>query len=190
MDAQQEQANEKSDRTWRRWEAFCQNQLPSSNSLLDGVPSRERIYFVRTFLGVLRDGNFHLDGTFLRFNPKGMAGSTVRVAASHLSSSFRMRGRCCPMHSETDQKVRLEEFSKLFRAFDRISKPVKQQKALTPKFLRALGVSGNELIVNSTRDHAIDLIIGGYFFACRICEIVKTPTEGRTKTCRLRCIIF
>jgi len=39
-------------------------------------------------------------------------------------------------------------------------------------------------------DQAIDLLIGGYFFACQICEIAKTPTSGRTKKCRLRNIVF
>ena len=49
---------------------------------------------------------------------------------------------------------------------------------------------GSQNIQNSARDQAIDLLIGGYFFACRICEIAKTPIPGRTKKCRLRNIEF
>jgi len=39
-------------------------------------------------------------------------------------------------------------------------------------------------------DHAIDLIIGGFFFACKICEVAKTPKPGLTKRLKLRNIVF
>ena len=45
-------------------------------------------------------------------------------------------------------------------------------------------------MVNTPDDHAVDLIVGAFFFAMRSCEYVHTPTPGRTKIARLRCLIF
>ena len=94
------------------------------------------------------------------------------------------------MHYETDQKLYISEISKLFKAFEQTGPPTKKQKALTPRFLRFLGARGRKRIINSAVDHAIDLIIGGFFFACRICEVAKTPKPGLTKRLRLRNIVF
>ena len=53
-----------------------------------------------------------------------------------------------------------------------------------------MGLRSHKRIRNSALDHAIDLLIAGYFFACRICEIAKTQIPGQTKLCRLRCLTF
>ena len=119
-----------------------------------------------------------------------MAASTIISARSALSLSFRVRIRECPLHQATNQKEYLGEIVKLFKAFERISPPTEQQKAISPRFLKCLGYMGSDIIQNLARDHVIDLIIGRYFFACRICEIAKTPQPGRTRKCQLRCVIF
>ena len=77
---------------------------------------------------------------------------------------------------------------------DNVAAPPKRQKAITPKFLRYLCRQGTSKdpskITSDAHDHAIDLIVGGFFFATRPCEIVKTPEPGKTKTLRIRNLTF
>ena len=95
-----------------------------------------------------------------------------------------------PLHLLSNQDALLPELELQFRAFDNKDSPAQQQKVISPKFLWILGLIRSNQIQNSTMDQAVDLLIGGYFFACQICEIAKTPTPGRTKKCRLRNIVF
>ena len=39
-------------------------------------------------------------------------------------------------------------------------------------------------------DHPVDIIIGGFFFATRPCEVVLTKAPGRTKTLEMRDLVF
>lgn len=73
---------------------------------------------------------------------------------------------------------------------DKLTPPPKKQKAVTPKFLRFLHLNGSNRLQPCPIDHAIDLLIGGFFFATRPCEIVLTKQPGKTKTLRLRDIVL
>lgn len=76
-------------------------------------------------------------------------------------------------------------------AFDNADGPVKRQKALTPKFLRKLHLLGATTDIRSNvYDHAVDLIIGAYFYAMRSCEYVKPTKPGKTKMLCLRHLLF
>ena len=78
----------------------------------------------------------------------------------------------------------------LFRAFDNIDPPPNRQKAITPRFLRALHKLGGAGIRPNTYDHTVDMIIGAFFFAMRSCEYCIPTTPGRTKTLCLRHLVF
>jgi hypothetical protein len=78
----------------------------------------------------------------------------------------------------------------LLRAFDNISPPEARQKAITPKLLRRLWRFSADSTRADLYDHAVDLVIGAFFFAMRPCEFVKTPSRGRTRIARLRCLTF
>jgi hypothetical protein len=85
----------------------------------------------------------------------------------------------------------LPSFTALFKALDNIGDPPNRQKAITPKFLRYLHRLGSDGPPKACAiDHAIDLLIAGFFFATRPCEIVRTKSPGKTKTLELRDIIF
>lgn len=65
-----------------------------------------------------------------------------------------------------------------------------RQKAATPKFLRYLYQMRSCSESSCPLDHAVDLLIGGFFFAVRPCEIVLTKAPGKTRTLRLKDITF
>ena len=45
-----------------------------------------------------------------------------------------------------------------------------------------------EIMAYAPDEHAVDLVVGAFFFVMRLCEYVHTPTPGRTKIARLRCL--
>jgi hypothetical protein len=118
-----------------------------------------------------------------------MVAWTLRGATSALAAAFRDRIKSSPLHLQDG--IRLVPAVRSFlQAFDNISPPEQRQKAVTPKLLRKLWAlsEGNDRA--DRYDHAIDLLIGSFFFAMRPRKFVKTTTRGRPKVARLRCIIF
>jgi hypothetical protein len=79
----------------------------------------------------------------------------------------------------------------LLRAYDNVDPPPNRQKAATPKLFRCLWKFACTTKARANvYEHAVDLIIGAYFFAMRPCEFVKTPRPGRTKRAKLGTLIF
>ena len=79
------------------------------------------------------------------------------------------------------------------KAFENVDPPTSQQRAITPKFLRAMfdmSGAGCEAAKDSVLAISADIAIVAFFFAMRSCEITSTPTPGRTKIIRLRGIVF
>ena len=81
----------------------------------------------------------------------------------------------------------------LLKAFDNEDPARNQQRAITPKLLRAMyTMAGAD--AETTRDSELaivaDLAIMGYFYAMRSCEFTQTPQRGRTKLIRLSGIVF
>eukprot|EP00546_Thalassionema_frauenfeldii_P003434 CAMPEP_0178937828 /NCGR_PEP_ID=MMETSP0786-20121207/25985_1 /TAXON_ID=186022 /ORGANISM="Thalassionema frauenfeldii, Strain CCMP 1798" /LENGTH=155 /DNA_ID=CAMNT_0020616465 /DNA_START=105 /DNA_END=569 /DNA_ORIENTATION=+ len=94
------------------------------------------------------------------------------------------------MHHNHNSKL-LPSLSALFRAFDNVDPPEHRQKASTPKFLRHLFRFGQtKLIRPNIYDHAVDIIIGNFFFASRSCEYAIPPRPGKTQTLCLHHIKF
>jgi hypothetical protein len=76
-----------------------------------------------------------------------------------------------------------------------VDDPPNCQRAITPRFLRHLHRLSSSLSLSDpvracVLDHAVDIIIGGFFFATRPCEVVLTKTPGRTKTLEMRDLAF
>ena len=176
LDSRTEASNERCDRTWRRWNSFCQRQCEGLSPLLSGVPTRDSTLLFKGFFEMLRAGRFKVSGEFQGLRKRPVVGSTLRGARGDLSSAFKRRIGWNPLHLPTNQAALLPELDLQFRAFDNKDPPAQQQKTIFPKFLRILGLIGSNRIQNSATDQAIDLLIGGYFFARQICEIAKTPT--------------
>jgi hypothetical protein len=81
----------------------------------------------------------------------------------------------------------------LLKAFDNIDPPKKQQKAITPKLLRAMyKTSGTGLPAtnNTAQAAAAGLAIMAFFFAMRSCEYTTVREPGRTKTLDVAHILF
>ena len=81
----------------------------------------------------------------------------------------------------------------LLKAFDNTDPPKNQQRAITPKLLRAMAtLSGLLLPTTANTLYAIvtDLAIMAYFFAMRSCEFTTTRTPGRTKVINLGGVVF
>jgi len=78
----------------------------------------------------------------------------------------------------------------LLQACDNISPPEKKQKAVTVKLLRKLWRLASSRLRANLHDHAIDLIIGAFFFAMRSCEYTITKLPGKTKVMRLKSVRF
>jgi hypothetical protein len=79
----------------------------------------------------------------------------------------------------------------LFKAFENMDPPTKQQKAITPKLLRKLLESSqHSALLDTAPAVAADIVTGGFFFATRSCEYSKTPVPGKTKCLDLDGILF
>ena len=81
----------------------------------------------------------------------------------------------------------------LLKAFDNEDPAKNQQRAITPKLLRAMYLmAGADGVATQDSEFAIiaELVIMGYFYAMRSCEFTRTPQRGRTKLIRLRGIVF
>ena len=76
----------------------------------------------------------------------------------------------------------------MLRGYEKEDPPPKRQKAVTPALLLDL-VSYAKGLPNWAK-HAADLIVGGYFFAMRVCEFCSTENPGRTRKLTLGDVVF
>ena len=97
-----------------------------------------------------------------------------------------------PMHDTGS--THLKPFVRsLLKAYDNEDPAKSQQRAITPKLLRAMFLmSGARTPITKDTPFAIiaELAIMAYFFAMRSCEFTLTPQRGRTKIIRLRGVVF
>ena len=64
----------------------------------------------------------------------------------------------------------------MLRGYEKEDPPPKRQKAVTPALL--LDLVGYAKGFSEWAEHAADLIVGGYFFAMRVCEFCSTESPG------------
>ena len=188
-DSVQPKTNEDRDRTWRRWLGYG-DQAGILDPFLSDLSQQERELLLRSFLNTYQVAHWHQSGTLLGTTTKALAGASVRTATGHLASAFRDNFQQSPLHVSNSSRL-LPSFSALFKALDNLGDPPNRQRAVTPKFMRYLHRLGSPGSPKACAiDHAVDLLIAGFFFATRPCEIVRTKNPGRTKTLELRDIIF
>jgi hypothetical protein len=188
LDSVQEGAHETRDRTWRRWSYFC-DDVGVVDPLLHDLSTDEQELVLRAFHVCLRVSEFTKTGFVSGIRKKPMVVSTLRGATSALAAAFRDHIKSSPLHLE-DRVRMLPSIRALLRAFNNISPPEARQKAVTPKLLCRLWRFSAASTRADLYDHAVDLVIGAFFFAMRPCEFVKTPLQGRTRIAQLRCIVF
>jgi hypothetical protein len=76
----------------------------------------------------------------------------------------------------------------MLRGYEKEDPPPRRQKAVTPALLLDLVEYAKSL--SSWAKHTADLIVGGYFFAMRVCEFCSTERPGRTRKLTLGDIVF
>ena len=134
---------------------------------LSDFPAQERELLLRSFLSTYQVAHWDKSGSFLGTNKKALAGATVRTAAGHLAAAFRDSFKLSPLHVPDGPRL-LPSFTALFKALDNIGDPPNRQRAITPKFLRYLHRLGSPGPPKACAiDHAVDLLIAGFFFATR-----------------------
>lgn len=144
-----------------------------------------------TFLELYRESKFTQPGEIIGECKEPLAGVTIRQATLSLAKTFSNSFGWSPFHDKGDYNRRLtEDYNNLLKAYENVTPNMKLQKAITQDLLRCLAQSSPFSVTNDTKDHAIDLAIGLYFFAMRSCEYSKTPTPGKTKMITLGGIKF
>jgi hypothetical protein len=151
--------------------------------LLVGIPDSSKELIIRSFLCTYQVSHWDRSGRILGTNPKALAGTTVQTAAGHLATAFRDSFQPSPLHVSDGSRL-FSTVAALFKAIDNVDDPPK------PKFLRYLQQLRSTEKHPCTIDHAVDLLTGGFFFATRPCEIVRTKDPGQTKTLSLRNLHF
>jgi hypothetical protein len=116
--------------------------------------------------------------------------STVRDAASQLATAFRDRYQRSPLHVNGSTKL-LPSVRAFLRAFDNVDPLQNRQRAVTPKFLKALLAYCQATYArDSIQCHAADLMVAAFFFAMRACEYTRTARPGHTKIAVIKYVIF
>ncbi|KAI2509039.1 hypothetical protein MHU86_5415 [Fragilaria crotonensis] len=145
-----------------------------------------------SFLQCYRVSTWSTNGDVTGTRPRPLVASTVRQAAGHLAAAFRNDLRPSPIHVTGSSHLR-PFIRALFRSYENDDPPRNQQRAITPKLLRAMYLTaGTSVEITRDTEFAIisELAIMAYFFAMRSCEFTLTPQTGRTRIVRLRGITF
>ena len=171
---------------------FCMHSRDPSDPFLILLSFDERELFVKDFLQCYRTTDWTLAGSVAGVRQKPVVAGTIRKAAGRLAAAFRSNMRDSPMHIKAGPNLR--PFVKsLLKAYENEDPPKYQQRAITPKLLRAMfTASGAGLPATKGTRLAIitELAIVAFFYAMRSCEITQTPRPGRTKPIRLGGVVF
>jgi hypothetical protein len=180
-DSRTEGANEKVDRTWKRWKSFLHAIHFDDDIFLDSVSPINRIHISKCFFQSLKSGSFQSGRKIISAsNQRELLGRTVREAIGHLAEKFRSNNRPSPVHIPDNPNVLHYELRALIQSWKNTDRGVNREAALTPKHLRFIHKQAT-----SRKDQVLlqqaNLLIGAFFFACRSCEYSKVQNRGRTK---------
>ena len=194
FDGQQESSNESYDRLWRRWKGYCDHVGYRGDVYLDKLSIDERGLFTKAFLSFYQTAEWSKSGEPSGTRAEPLVSNTLRQATSNLATAFRLSVRQSPVHVQGSSHLH-PTIRRLLRAGDNTDPPKAQQRAITPKLLRAMyhraGRRGGGVVEGDTRSAVVaDIAIIAYFFAMRSCEITTTPQRGRTKIVRLSGVTF
>ena len=188
----QESSNEDGDRTWRRWRGFQRSIGFTGDPFLADLSLVEQNLLAKAFLQAVRTCRWGPDGTPLGLRPNQVVANTVRQAASSLGASFRGHFQQSPFHLPGSPNLRPVVRS-LLAAFTNADPAARQQRAITPKLLRAMfSMAGVDQAASHDSNFATisELAIVGFFYAMRSCEVTTTPTPGRTRIIALGGVVF
>ena len=192
FDGRQEGSNEVYDRTWRRWEGYCEHVGYAGDNYLTLLSVDEQELFLRAFLDFYRMANWDTHGRPAGTRKEPVVASTLRKTTSNLASAFRQHIGQSPLHLPGSSNMR--PFVRMWlKACDNGDPPKRRQRAITPQLLRSMyerSGCGTEGENDSEAAIAAEVAIVAYFIAMRSCEITETPEPGRTKITRLRGVTF
>jgi len=102
----------------------------------------------------------------------------LRKIITAIGQTIILRGMNDQANPFTDGSGKLRYVvSSILHSYDKVDIPTKHMSPLTPSYLR--------LILSSAKSprqlFIAHLIIGAFFFACRVCEYTTTPNEPRSK---------
>jgi hypothetical protein len=146
------------------------------------LSSDEQELVLRAFLVCLRVSDFTASGSVCGLRKRPMVASTLRDATSALAAAFRDRIQSSPHHLQDGIRL-VPAVRALLRAFDNILPPEQRQKAITLKLLRKLWEISEASDRADLYNHAVDLLIGAFFFAMRIREdAIRRMNQSRPPT--------
>jgi hypothetical protein len=152
-----------------------------------------RVLLVRSFLTCYRTAKWSSrSGEIEGQRKQPVVASTVRQAASNLTTAFRNNLQPSPLHLANSAQL-LPSARALFQAFANADPAAKCQHAITPKLLRGmyqLAGLGFPATHDTPAAIAADLAIAGFFFAMQSCENTTTPKPGCTRTVTMDGITF
>lgn len=157
---------------------------------LHHLSPHSKTLLVKAFLSVLWISTWDRAGNLLGEGEKPIQGLSIRAAASNLAALFWEHIGTIPLHIQDQTKLH-PLLKALLQACDKVDPPPNCQKALTPKFLWHLfAFSSDHHLWANAYEHAVDLIIGSFFYAMRACEYVLPLKPGKTKTLCLHHVTF
>ncbi|KAI2504383.1 hypothetical protein MHU86_10062 [Fragilaria crotonensis] len=161
---------------WRRWIGFGRHTGYTADPFLALLSNNERELYTKAFLQCYRVSTWSTNGDVTGTRPRPLVASTVRQAAGHLAAAFRNDLRPSPIHVTGSSHLR-PFIRALFRSYENDDPPRNQQRAITPKLLRAMYLTaGTSVEITRDTEFAIisELAIMAYFFAMRSCEFTLT----------------
>ena len=127
-------------RVWRRWIGFCTRAGDPDDPFLVVLFLDERELFVKAFLRqCYRTTAWTAAGCIAGVRSQPVVAGTIRQAASHLAASFRGNTmRDSPLHIKGGPNLGPFVVKSLFKAYENEDPQAYQQRAITPKLLRAI----------------------------------------------------
>ena len=113
------------------------------------------------------------DRRFLSSTKATLGIKTVRGAVDHVVATFRENDRSNPTLDSDGQVSWI--LARQFRAYAKDDLKAKQEKALLLCIIKLVALKSS-----TEKQQAIgQLIIGAFFFACRLCEYLKVPKQDQ-----------
>jgi hypothetical protein len=184
-----EDALEKGDRAWRRWNEFLASIDITDNTFLSGYAPPRRTFIATAFAQALRQGDFARAYRTKSNNTTTFCARTVQASVSRVAAEFGRHGQPSPFHQHNLPHLFHHTIYSLFRAWQKLDPPPRRQETINPNHLLYIhhSASNSGKIVLQWQS---ELLIAAFFFACRSCEYSSVRNRGRTKLLCVRNIPF
>ena len=178
---QQEGSNKVFDRTWWRWEGYCEHVGYIGDNYLTMLSVDEQELFLRAFLDFYRIPNWDPHhGRPAGTHKEPVVASILRKTTSNLAAAFRQHIEQSPLHLPGSSNMR--PFVRMWlKAYGNGDPSKRQQRAITPQLLRSMYErSGCRSNRRDDSEAAIvaEIAIVAYFFTMCSCKITETPAPA------------